>query len=477
MRAIPYSKDAYRLFHEGAIALAQVEGNGIGIDTEYLNRIIRIERKRIKRLRKNLQESDVMKTWKKHYGKKTNMNSSDQLGVILFEVLQYPCTAFTATGKPKTDEAALTAVQSPFVKDYLELKKHQKILNTYLMGIQREVIDGRIHPFFNLHLARTYRSSSDSPNFQNVPIRDPRFGKLIRKAFIPRPGCRIVELDYSGIEVAVAACYHRDPTMMEYLNNESKDMHRDMAQECFMLDEDEMIPDDPDNELEVDRCKNIRSAGKGGFVFPQFYGDWFKQCAENLWGLIESNNLRKRDGTGLREHLSEQGVHGLGDLDAEGQPEPGTYMAHIQKVEKSFWHDRFPVYTQWKKRTVKAYYKRGWQKTKTGFICQGPATRNQIINYPVQSAAFHCLLRALIDLQNELNKRDNNILIIGQIHDSILADVPDKRLQEYLELAQEITVKHLVDQWDWIITPMAIDGEVTPVDGSWYEKKKIQLPE
>ncbi|NIS13857.1 MAG: hypothetical protein GWN12_18860, partial [Thermoplasmata archaeon] len=89
---------------------------------------------------------------------------------------------------------------------------------------------------------RTFRSSSDSFNFQNIPIRDLELARLIRQAIIARSGHRLVEIDYSGVEVHVAACYHQDPTMLEYLEDKSKDLHRDMAMEIFKLPLEELTP-------------------------------------------------------------------------------------------------------------------------------------------------------------------------------------------------------------------------------------------
>ena len=92
-----------------------------------------------------------------------------------------------------------------------------------------------MHPNFNLHLVRTYRSSSDKPNFQNVPIRDAWLSKLTRKAIRSRPGCRLVEIDYGGMEVAIVTCYHKDPAMVRYIEDPELDLHRDMAAECFKI--------------------------------------------------------------------------------------------------------------------------------------------------------------------------------------------------------------------------------------------------
>jgi len=464
---IPYSKEAYQLLHDGSITLAKIEANGIRIDTSYLAKAQRRLRRRINRTTEKLETSEILKIWKREYKGATNVDSGQQLGHILFEVMGY-------TGEKtkheiyKTDETALAKIDNPFVKDYLQLKKMKKSLTTYLQGIEREVVNGYLHPGFNLNMARTYRSSSDSPNFQNIPIRDPKIAKLIRQAFIARPGRCLVELDYSGIEVCIAACYHQDPTMLEYLEDKTKDMHRDMAMECFRLPLDEMVPSDK-------RAKQIRYCGKNMFVFPQFYGDWYIDCAKSLWDAIDQLDLQLRDGTSLKEHLRSKGIRERGDCDPREKPRKGTMERHIQQVEKEFWTKRFPIYDRWKKKWVREYNDRGWMKTLTGFICQGWMKRNEIINYPVQGSAFHCLLKSLIGIQDEIEKQKMESLLVGQIHDSVIGDIPMEELDDFLGMAQDVMVRRLKEAWSWINVPLEVEAEVTPVDGNWYQKKEQSI--
>lgn len=463
MKQMPYTKEALRLMQEGALALAVVEATGIPIDTEYLKGARKKAVRKIEHLKRGLDCSDVMKVWKKTFGKRANINSGDQLGKVLFDVMGIKPPMLTASGKYKTDEPSLKTVDHPFIKQLLRLRKLQKAYGTYLKGISREVVDGRIHPVFNLHLAKTYRSSSNDPNFQNIPIRDPEMGSLIRRAFVAETGHHLVEVDYSGIEIRVAACYHKDPAMIRYIEDPTTDLHRDMAMECYMLSRKEVT-------------KRIRYCGKNMFVFPQFYGDWYIDCARSLWGAIEKMSLETALGVPLLVHLQEQGITRLGDLDPRERPPPGTFEAHIKSVEKRFWDKRFPVYKQWKLDWFSAYEEQGWFSTYTGFICQGFMKRNEVINYPVQGPAFHCLLWALIQLVKELPRRKMRSRVVGQIHDSILAHVPTEERDDFYGLAQEIMVDALMRHWPWIIVPMGIEIEVSPEGGSWVDKQEIDTP-
>ena len=177
--------DAYKLLHDGSVALSQVERNGMRIDVPYIEKAIEETYQRISRLTNRMSKQDIGKTWKKTFGDRFNIDSRQQLGKVIFTVMNIPCSEYTEKGRPRVTEETLKATKLPFVKDYLKIQKLKKAKNTYLKGILRESVDGYIHPFFNLHIVVTYRSSSDHPNFQNIPVRNPRIKKLVRQAFIP----------------------------------------------------------------------------------------------------------------------------------------------------------------------------------------------------------------------------------------------------------------------------------------------------
>src|ERR1017187_8748045 len=177
--------DAYALMHEGAIALAQVESNGVRIDTKYLdNKLVEIK-KDIKVCTLELQEDEVWTKWKRHFGDKANLDAPKQLAKIMFGVLGHKSIRKTVTtGEDAADEEAFKHIDLPFMKEYIALKKLKKLDSTYLRGIYREVCDGLLHASYNLHLAITYRSSCDTPNFQNIPVRNPEIAAMVRRCFI-----------------------------------------------------------------------------------------------------------------------------------------------------------------------------------------------------------------------------------------------------------------------------------------------------
>jgi len=359
------------------------------------------------------------------------------------------------------DATTMGAIDEPFVKTFVEMEQLKKIKNTFLSGIQKQTCDGFIHPSFNLHTVQTYRSSSDSPNFQNFPIRDRKAGELIRRCFIPRDGHRIVEIDYTGLEVRIAACYHKDPTMLEYIKDESKDMHRDMAAECFKCEPEQV-------------SKELRYCGKNMFVFPQFYGDFYVNNARALWESIDAMN-HEVDGVPMKEHLQQNGIHELGLCEPQEKPRPGTFEKHLQQVEKRFWNERFPTYGKWKKDWYRQYLKQGGFNTLTGFKIEGLLGRNDVINYPVQGSAFHCLLWSLIQLNKWLVKNKKRTKIVGQIHDSIVSDVHEDELDEFLQVAKTIMTEKIRNKFKWINVPLDVEAEITPINGSWFEKKEVEI--
>lgn len=437
----PLSKDAYTLFQDGILALADIEMTGIKVDVPYLQKQITALTDQITTTERTIWHTSEAKEWKSKFKDKTNLDSTAQLSSLLFKTLNYKPTKETAKGNAAVDDEVLRHIDTPFTMAILAKRKLLKVRDTYLTGLLREQVDGVLHPSFNLHLVQTYRSSSDSPNFQNIPVRDPEQGQVIRRAIIPHnPGDMIGEVDYSGAEVRVACCYHHDPNMIEYINDPTKDLHRDMACECYLLKPEQVT-------------KEIRNVVKGMFVFAEFYGSYFESVAPNLWKASGELNLR--------EHLSEEGIKTV-----------DNFIDHIQEVERHFWEDRFPVYNQWKKDWYQAYLKQGWFDTITGFRCQGPMRRNEVINYPVQGSAFHCLLWSLIQIHRWLINNEMKTSIIGQIHDSIIFNFASGEANAVLRKAKKVMCEDIRKYWKWICAPLSVDAEVAPPGKSWNEKER-----
>lgn len=444
----PISKDAYQLLHDGAIALARAEQRGMLVDVEYCKIQSEMLGKKINRAERLLGEDPEVKEWKKIYRGKFKLSSDEQLSDVLFNHLGYKSEKKTASGQNSTDKLALENLDSPMVKRILELRGFQKIKNTYIDGLLREQVNGVLRPSFSLNTVSTFRSSSQNPNFQNIPIRDPYYGKLIRRAFIPRPDHIFAEVDFAGIEVKVAACYHQDPVMLNYIRT-GYDMHRDMAIQCYMLEKDQYT-------------KDSRYCAKNKFVFPEFYGSYFKQVAPDLWNAIDQMNLATKSGIPLKEHLQKVGISNF-----------AQFEAHIKEVENDFWNNRFKVYGKWKEKHYEDYQRNGYFDSLTGFRFQGYMKRNEVINYPVQGAAFHCLLKSFIEVDRRSIKHKWKSGLIGQIHDSLVPEIHKDEYSHVMDTIHEVMCEWVPKQWPWIIVPIEAEADVAPLGRSWYEKKEV----
>jgi DNA polymerase I len=448
----PSTPDAYRLMMEGTQALTDVEANGMRVDVSYLNRMIEETGDKIKSVERELMEDEIYETWQKTYGDKANLGSRQQLGKILFDVLKIKPDAnslTTTTKRPKVDIEALERINIPFIKKLVSVEKLKKLRSTYLVGILREVDDdGFVHPFFNLHLVVTQRSSSSNPNFQNIPKREEGIAKIIRKAFICRSDDYVmVEIDYGALEFRGCGSFWQDPSMIEYASNPELDIHRDMAAECYLLDTDNV-------------SKLARTFAKNQFVFPILYGSYYVKCAKALWDMIGRADIKTQEGVSLYKHLEDHGVFNQEDFER-----------HIRSVEDSF-NRRFSHWSKQKEVWWNDYVKRGWFPMSTGFICSGIYSRNFLMNAPIQGPSFHCLLWSLIQINKWLKKNNMKSMVVGQIHDSIKIDAHKSELDDVLATSKRIMTKDIRKHWDWILTPLTIETELSETD--WYSMKAIE---
>jgi DNA polymerase-1 len=459
MQVTPQTKDAYTLLHEGTQALARAERQGLRVDCNYVAQKKEKLTYRINLLESKLRKTNFYKRWS-HINRYVNINSNTQLSNYLYNVKGLTPPKFTDSGQGSTDDEALSMLPIPELDIILQIRKLKKVRDTYLEAFEREQIRGYLHPHFNLHLVKTYRSSSDSPNFQNIPKRDKESMQTCRRALYPRPGHQILEIDYSGLEVAIAACYHKDPTMVKYITDPASDMHGDMARQIFKL---------PSFDKKKEGHSILRNAAKNGFVFPQFYGDYYGNnafyMAVNWCGL---SNGKWKSGQGIKmdeghisDHLIGKGVTSLED-----------FTSHIKEIEDDFWTNRFPEYDAWKERWYKLYQKHGYIVMKTGFQCSGLMSKNEVINAPVQGAAFHCLLWSFIEIDKVMRRENWDSRLIGQIHDAIVLDVHPDELEHVAKTVNEISTKKILEVWDWIIVPLRVEAELCPVDASWADKEE-----
>ncbi len=421
----------YELFMEGQEIFSKVELNGINIDTDYYEKTIERITKKQGLLRKKILAYKELESWKGDF----NFNSSDQLRQLLFIDLGYTGIKKTKKDKESTDQEVLEKIGTPFTKKILEYKKLDKIKGTYLTGFLRNSFEGKMYPSFNLNLVASYRSSSDSPNFQNVPVHDEEAQQYCRIGIKPSRGRQLLEVDYSGMEVRVSACVHKDPVMIKYIKDPKSDMHRDVAKQLFLKEE---------------ISKEERYAAKNNFVFAEFYGSYYVQTAEALWknspeGAVPFSKYSK-------------------------------WERHVKEVEDDFWHKRFKVYDQWKRDIWNRFQKDGKITTVTGFVITGHLDRKQACNYPIQGPAFHCLLWSFIQMQKyHLPKNNLSTTLLGQIHDSSIYDLVPGEKKKLFPIIRKVSTVDLREHWQWIIVPMDIEAKISEVDGNWATMEEIKI--
>lgn len=464
------TREAYQLLHEGQLALAEMEHQGVRVDKGYLDEALKKTRGQIRDLEHRLREDPVYRReWKRRYGDKAKLGSRDQIAAVVFGDLGYPVREMTAGGeegegrkRAKADESAFDHVDLPFVKDWVKCEKLKKARSTYLVGIRRELAyhDGAwfVHPSYNLNTVTTFRSSCNDPNWQNIPSRVPEFAKMIRRCYIPLHGHQLVEIDYGQMEFRIPHCYNFDPVLLDYISDTSKDIHRDTAQQLFFLGKDDA------------KEKTFRHVAKNGAVFPLIYGSYYVDCARNVWAETVSRGAKvKSTGTGIGDHLAKNGIRELGACDPAQRPRPGTFEAHVKSIEDWFWK-KFSVFAQWKRDWHAAYLRDGGLMMLSGFAVNGHHKRNDVTNYPIQGSAFHCLLWSLVRAVREIRRLRFRSRLVGQIHDCAVGNVHPAERDDYIDLLSSIMTDEIKRAWKWITVPLVVEAEVCPIDGPWNLK-------
>ena len=214
--------------------LADMELNGVCLDTEALQDTSKIFTERMKQYEQEIY---------KEAGEEFNISSPKQVGDILFgkmQIMDKPKK--TKTGQYVTSEEVLQSLEnkSPIVRNILNYRGMKKLLSTYIDALPKLINPrtGHIHTSFNQALTATGRLSSSDPNLQNIPVRTDD-GKEIRKCFIPEEGCLFFSADYSQIELRIMAHLSEDGNMMEAFR-EGHDIHRATAAKIWHVDIDKV---------------------------------------------------------------------------------------------------------------------------------------------------------------------------------------------------------------------------------------------
>jgi len=435
------------LFHNGLLAFCDIESNGICVDSNFYEKEEKELTSEINSLTGKLMNSVEALEFKKVTGEEIKLGSSKDLKKLLFDLMKLIPTKTTEKGSPSTDKESLEEINIPFTNKLVQIRKLLKIRDTYLAQFKRNDFNGKIHPSFNLHVARTYRSSCSNPNFQNIPIRDKLAKRVTRGGIIPSKGNKLLEVDFSSIEVRIAACHTNDPELIKYIHDSTTDMHYDQSKLLFLIDDNEMTTD-------------IRFCTKNCFVFPEFYGSWYKNCAINLWE--EAKNLKTALDIPLIRHLRSKKINNY-----------QSFENHVKETERIFWK-KFFVFKEWQEQAEQEYFKNLYVDMFFGFRRSGILSKNEIMNSPIQGTAFHCLLWSLIEIHKQSIEENWKTKIIGQIHDSIVFDLVPEEQERVLKVVKEIMCERIREEHPFLLVPLEVESEITKINGSWNEKEEIK---
>jgi len=412
--------DPNKFLLAGDKALAQLEFNGIKIDRDafyyYKDEVVN---KKYKEAVQSLRSSELNSIFAKKKGRDIDLNSLVDLKFLFFRMINVKPASITEKGNLQLNEAFFNQYSDDpeigeFCLNMLDYKSVLKMKTTYIKAIENHV-DGNwfLHPTYNLWSTVTYRSSCDSPNLQNVPKRDEGQAEF-RKVFIPRFDY-LLDADHKGSEVVIQALLADDRTLIEQLKN-GLDPHRFWASKLYQKPEEKIT-------------KKLRYNAKNGFIFPLIYGSYYVTIAKNL-----------------------------------GLPED-----HVKECEDEFF-DMYCGINQYQQEKVREYNKKGYITTPLGFRRHAPLSRNQIVNYPIQSVSFHYLLDTLIKLVSlvmpDLKMKSLPVL---QIHDNVVFDVVEKELDDLINIINELTEYKPNFKF---VKDLAISVEYN-IGRNWYEMEEL----
>ena len=349
--------------------LAEMEMNGVCIDTESLNETSRIFTNRMQELENRIYELA---------GEPFNIASPKQVGEILFDKLKIIEKAKkTKTGQYVTSEEVLQQLKNKheIIADILEHRGLKKLIGTYIDALPKLINPqtGHIHTSFNQTITATGRLSSSDPNLQNIPIRG-EDGKEIRKAFIPEPGCLFFSADYSQIELRVMAHLSNDEHMLTVFR-EGKDLHAATAATIYKKDISEVTRDE--------RTKSKRAN------FGIIYGI-------TVFGLAERLDISRDESKQLIDGFFKTFPQVHDYMEASKQ------MARVKGYAETIFHRRryLPDINS-HNATVRNF-----------------AERNAI-NAPIQGSAADIIKVAMIRIYNRFKKEGIRSKMILQVHDEL----------------------------------------------------------
>ena len=352
-------------------------------------------------------------------GETFNINSPKQLGELLFEKLGLPPVKKTKTGyATNADVLEKLKDKHPIIPAIMDYRMLTKLKSTYADGLMKEIReDGRIHTTFQNLVTATGRLSSTEPNLQNIPIRTD-LGAEIRKMFVPKDGCVLVDADYSQIELRVLAHIADDKAMQEAFCS-GQDIHTATAAQVFGVDKDAVTP------LQRRHAKAVN--------FGIVYGI-------SEFSLAEDIGVSRYE---AREYID-------------------NYLTNYHGVRR------------YMKQVVEDARERGYTETIFGRRRYVPELKSSnfnvrqgaeriVLNTPIQGTAADLIKLAMIRVENALSAGFPEAQLLLQVHDELIVECPEEIAPRVAEL-----VSREMQQVAALKVPLTAEAKYGK---SWYDAK------
>ena len=364
--------------------LAEMETAGFLVDREKLSEFGESLNEGIDALRSSI--------WQ-HAGHEFNIQSTKQLGEVLFEELYLPSGKKTKTGwSTNADVLEKLRGKHPIVDEVLEYRMLTKLKSTYADGLLKVISDdGRIHTSFQMTVTATGRLSSTEPNLQNIPIRK-KLGAQIREMFVAAPGMTLVDADYSQIELRLLAHISGDEAMREaFLSGE--DFHAVTASRVFNVPLAEVTP------LLRSRAKAVNFGivyGISAFSLAQDIGVFPNEAKAYMDAYLEK-------------------YHGVRD-----------YMKRIVEQAKQ---DGYVSTAYGRRRSLPELKSANFNIRQFG--------ERVALNMPIQGTAADIIKIAMVNVSKRLKQEGLRSRLLLQVHDELITECPEEEVETVKQLLKQ----------------------------------------
>ncbi len=391
--------------------LSDMQWNGMRVDEQELDNFGKELTQKIETVTKIIYEMA---------GEEFNINSTKQLGEILFEKMKLPVYKKTKSGYA-TDVDVLEKLKKddPIIEQILEYRQLVKLNSTYVEGLKPYINPKtkRIHSFFHQTITATGRISSTEPNLQNIPTRF-ELGKRVRKVFSPDKGKKYLDADYSQIELRVLAHVSEDKHMIEAFNN-NEDIHKQAASKVFRT---------PIDEVSKEQRSNAKAVN-----FGIVYGI-------SDFGLANQLGIpRKKAKQYIDEYLEQySGIKAFMDGITEKAKEQGY-------VETLFSRRRYIPELKSNNYMVRQFGARA------------------AMNTPIQGTAADIMKIAMINVYRRLKKENLKSKIVLQVHDEMMIEADESEIEKVKEIMK-------TEMESAIKLKVPLIAEISEAD-NWYDCK------